>query len=71
VRDAILDGDIDKLHGIIEVDGDITSFDEYAVKLYQNGTVSREEAISACSNEQGFERVISGIKSSEGRKILK
>ncbi|MBP8128599.1 MAG: PilT/PilU family type 4a pilus ATPase [Candidatus Hydrogenedentes bacterium] len=71
VRDAILDGDIDKLHGIIEVDGDMTSFDEYAVKLYQNGTVSREEAISACSNEQGFERVISGIKSSEGRKILK
>lgn len=71
VRDAILDGDIDKLHGIIEVDGDMTTFDEYAVKLYQTGVVVREEAISACSNEQGFERVISGIKSTEGRKILK
>jgi len=46
------------------------SFDQYAVELYQKGLVTREEAISACSNEEGFERIISGIKSSEGRKIL-
>lgn len=71
VRDAIIEGDLDKLYGIIEVDGDMTSFDEYAVKLYKENLVTRSEAISACANEQGFERVISGIKSSEGRKILK
>ena len=33
--------------------------------------VTKDEAISACSNEEGFERIISGIKSSEGRKLLK
>lgn len=71
VRDAILEGDLDKLYGIIEVDGDMRSFDQYAVELYQKGLVTKEEAISACANEEGFERVISGIKSSEGRKILK
>jgi twitching motility protein PilT len=70
VRDAILEGDIEKLHAIIEVDPDMRSFDQYAVELYQKGLVTREEAISACSNEEGFERIISGIKSSEGRKIL-
>ena len=66
-----LDGDIDKLHGIIEVDGDMRSFDQYALELYNNKFVTREEAISACSSEEGFLRQISGIKSSEGRKILK
>ncbi|HPO11856.1 MAG TPA: PilT/PilU family type 4a pilus ATPase [Candidatus Hydrogenedentes bacterium] len=71
VRDAILDGDLSKLYGIIEVDGDMRSFDQYAVELYQKGLVTKTEAISACANEEGFERVISGIKSSEGRKILK
>jgi twitching motility protein PilT len=71
VRDAILDGDIDKLYGLIEVDGDMRSFDQYAVELYQKGLVSKEDAINACANEEGFERVISGIKSTEGRKILK
>jgi twitching motility protein PilT len=71
VRDAILDGDLDKLHGIIEVDSDMRSFDQYAVELFQKGIVTREEAISACANEEGFARVISGIKSSEGRKLLK
>jgi twitching motility protein PilT len=71
VRDAILDADIDKLWGIIEVDPDMSTFDEYAVKLYQQGLVTREEAISACSNEEGFKRIISGIKSSEGRRLLK
>ena len=71
VRDAIIDGDLDKLHGIIEVDSDMRSFDQYAVELYKKGLVSKEEAISACSNEEGFERVISGIKSSEGRRLLK
>jgi len=71
VRDAILDGDLDKLHGIIEMEGDMRSFDQYAVELYQKGLVTKEEAISACANEEGFQRVISGIKSSEGRRLLK
>ena len=71
VRDAILDGEIDKLHDIIEVDSDMKTFDQYAVELYQAGTVERDEAVSACSNEEGFQRIISGIKSSEGRKLLK
>ncbi len=71
VRDAILDGDLDKLYGIIEVDSDMRSFDQYAVELYQKGLVTREEAVSACSNEEGFHRIISGIKSSEGRRLLK
>ncbi|MFP4500997.1 MAG: type IV pilus twitching motility protein PilT [Candidatus Hydrogenedentota bacterium] len=71
VRDAIIDGDLEKLYGIIEVDGEMSSFDEYAVKLYQEGLTSREQAISACHNEEGFQRVISGIKSSESRRLLK
>ena len=71
VRDAILDGDLDKLYGIIEVDSDMRSFDQYAVELFQKKIVTKEEAISACSNEEGFQRIISGIKSSEGRRLLK
>ncbi len=70
VRDAILEGEIERLHSIIEVDSDMKLFDQHAVELYQSGTVTREEAVSACSNEQAFDRIISGIKSSEGRKIL-
>lgn len=71
VRDAILDGDLDKLHGIIEVDSDMRSFDQYAVELFQKKIVTKEEAMTACSNEEGFQRIISGIKSSEGRRLLK
>ncbi len=71
VRDAIIDGDLDKLWGIIEVDTEMRSFDQYAVELYRKGLVSREEAVGACSNEEGFERVVSGIQSSEGRRLLK
>lgn len=71
VRDAILDGEITKLYDIIEVDSDMTTFDQYAVELYQKGTVDRAEAVSACSNIESFDRIISGIKSSEGRKLLK
>ena len=70
VRDAILEGEIDKLHDIIETDGDMTTFDQYAVKLYREGIVERDEAVSACRNEEGFQRIISGIQSSEGRKVL-
>jgi Tfp pilus assembly ATPase PilU len=51
--------------------GIMKSFDQHAVELYRQGLVTKEEAISACSNKEGFERIISGIKSSEGRKILK
>jgi len=71
VRDAILESEIDKLHSIIEVDADMKTFDQHAVELYQQDLISKDEAVSACSNEEAFERVISGIKSSEGRKILK
>ncbi len=70
VRDAILEGDIGRLHNIIEVDSEMRSFDQYAVELYQKGVVDREQAISACSDEEAFVRVTSGIKSSEGRKLL-
>jgi len=71
VRDAILEAELDKLYGIIEIDSDMKSFDQHAVELYRAGTITREEAVSACSNEEAFERVISGISSSESRKILK
>ncbi len=70
VRDSILDGEIDRLHSIIEIDSEMKSFDQHAVELYQEGLVEKSEAVSACSNEEGFERIISGIKSSEGRKLL-
>ena len=69
VRDAILDGDLDKLWGIIEVDSDMRSFDQYAVELYHKKLITREEAVSACSDEEAFERVISGIQSSSGRLL--
>ncbi len=70
VRDAILENDIGRLYGIIEVDSDMKSFDQYAVELFQRELVTKEEAMSACSNDEAFERVISGIKTSEGRKLL-
>lgn len=70
VRDAILEGEIERLHNIIEVDSEMKTFDQHAVELFQAGTVTKEEALSACSNEEAFERIITGIKSSEGRKIL-
>lgn len=71
VRDAILDGELTRLNNIIEVDSLMRSFDQYAVELYQKGIVEREIAISACSDEEGFNRIISGIKGTEGRKLLK
>lgn len=71
VRDAILEGDIERLASIIEVDADMMSFDQYAVDLYNKKLVSREEAISACSDEEAFTRVTTGIKGTEGRKLLK
>jgi Tfp pilus assembly ATPase PilU len=70
VRDAIMEADIERLHDIIEVDSEMQTFDQYAVDLYKRGVVSKEEAVSACSNEEAFERIITGIKSSEGRKLL-
>ena len=70
MRDAILDGDLDKLHGIIEVDSEMKTFDQYAVSLYEEDKVTREEAISACSDLESFERVTSGIQTSTG-KLLK
>ncbi|MCC6695374.1 MAG: PilT/PilU family type 4a pilus ATPase [Candidatus Hydrogenedentes bacterium] len=71
VRDAILEGDIQRLHNIIEVDTEMRSFDQYAVELYKKQLVTREEAVSACADEEAFQRVITGIKGTEGRKLLK
>ena len=71
VRDAILEGEISKIHDIIEVDSDMKTFDQFCVELYRQEQVGKEEAVSACSNLEGFERIISGITSSEGRKLLK
>ena len=71
VRDAILEGDIQRLTNIIEVDPVMKSFDQYAVDLYKKGLVTKEEAISACSDEEAFIRVTTGIKGTEGRKLLK
>ncbi|GMW02678.1 MAG: hypothetical protein AMXMBFR84_38140 [Candidatus Hydrogenedentota bacterium] len=70
VRDAILEGEIERLHNIIEVDNDMKSFDQYAVELFRKGIVEREEAISACRDEEAFVRVTTGIKGTEGRKLL-
>jgi twitching motility protein PilT len=70
VRDAILEGEIDKLQSIIEVDSDMKSFDQYAVELYKAGTVDKEQAVSACADEEAFERTITGIRSNEGRGLL-
>ena len=69
VRDAILEGELDKLHGIIETDSEMRSFDQYAVQLFREGKVTREEAISACADRESFERVVSGIQSSTGRLL--
>ena len=69
VRDAIIEGEIEKLHNIIEVDSDMKSFDQYAVELFKDGKVDRDEAVTACSDEEAFNRVISGIKSTEGRLL--
>jgi twitching motility protein PilT len=69
VRDAIIDGDLDKLVGIMENDSIMQTFDQYAVELYEKEIVTRAEAVSACKDEEAFERVISGIKSSTGRLL--
>jgi len=66
-----LEGDIERLNGVIETDVDMKSFDQYAVELYQNDKVTREEAISACRDDEAFQRVVTGIKGTEGRKLLK
>jgi twitching motility protein PilT len=70
VRDAILEGEIGRLHDIIEVDTEMSTFDQYAVDLFKRGLVEKEEAMSACSNLGSFERITSGIQSSESRKLL-
>ena len=71
VRDAILEGEITKLYDIMEVDTDMKTFDQYAVELYRRGEISREEAVNASSNIGAFDRITSGIQSSEGRKLLR
>jgi twitching motility protein PilT len=70
VRDAIVEGDLVKLVGIMENDSQMQTFDQHAVELFRKGWVTREEAITACRDEEGFERTMSGIRSSTG-KILK
>ena len=69
VRDAIIEGDLEKLQGIMEADGEMQSFDQYAVELFKKGVVNKEEAISACKDAEAFERIMSGIKSSKGRLL--
>lgn len=71
VRDAIIEGDIGLLTSIIEVDNDMRSFDQHAVELFSKDLITREEAISACADEEAFNRHVSGIKGTEGRKLLK
>jgi len=71
VRDAILDGELNRLHNIMEVDNTMKTFDQYAVELYQRGVVERDVAVSACADEESFNRITSGIKGTEGRKLLK
>jgi len=70
VRDAILEGEVQRLHNIIEVSSDMKTFDQYAVDLYNREMVTREEAVSACSDEEGFTRVTSGIQTNSGSKVL-
>ena len=69
VRDAILEGDIDRLNGVIEVDTEMRSFDQYAVDLYKAGKVDEHEAISACREPEGFKRVLTGIKGRAGKLL--
>lgn len=69
VREAILEGDIDRLHGVIEVDTEMKTFDQYAVELYKRELVTKEEAISACREPEGFKRVLTGIKGRAGRLL--
>lgn len=71
VRDAILEGDLQRLFNIIEIDNVMQSFDQYAVNLYNKDIIDRETAIDACSDEEAFIRITSGIKGTEGRKLLK
>lgn len=71
VREAILEGDIERLHGVIEVDSEMKTFDQYAVELYQKELVTQEEAISACREPEGFKRVLTGIKGRAGKLLGK
>jgi len=70
VREAIIDGDLDKILGIMENDSLMQTFDQHAVELFRAGIVTREQAVSACRDEEAFGRIMSGIKSSTG-KLLK
>lgn len=69
VRDAIIDGDLDKLEGIMENDSEMLTFDQHAVQLFRAGTVTRDEAVGACRDAEAFDRVLSGIKSASGRLL--
>lgn len=71
VADAILEGNIEMLTNIIEVDTDMQSFEQGALALFRAGKITREEALSACRDEESFERQVSGIKGTEGRRLLK
>ena len=69
VRDAILEADIDRLNGVMEVDTEMRTFDQYAVDLYKAGKVDEKEAISACREPEGFKRVMTGIKGRAGKLL--
>ena len=66
VKDAILEGEIGRLHSIIEIDPSMKSFDQYAVELYEREVVTKEEAVSACRDPEAFERIVTGISGMAG-----
>jgi twitching motility protein PilT len=69
VRDAIIDGDLEKLEGIMENDSDMQTFDQHAVSMFRAGIVSMDEAVSACRDVGGFNRVMAGIKGAQGKLL--
>ena len=69
VKEAILEGDIQRLHGVLEVDNDMKTFDQHAVELYKSGIVTQEEAVSACREPEGFKRIMTGIKGRQGKLL--
>ncbi len=69
VKEAILEGDIQRLHGVLEVDNDMKTFDQHAVELYKAGIVTKEEAESACREPEGFKRIMTGIKGRQGKLL--
>lgn len=69
VKEAILEADIARLNGVIEIDTEMKTFDQYAVELFKKELVTESEAMSACREPEGFKRVLTGIKGRSGRLL--